>query len=417
MLDQSPALVRAKNRRLVEFLLPGPLTLIRYLLCVPVWPMIVVYAGALPFWPQERVTSHLAGSSDAALWVGPLDWLRVQAPRFNFLGGTVGTVFESRISLSVVMWLIAPHLLWTLVSTLRTLMLGAAHSYAAYFKGEGITAGRRRGRSWGFYFTLQDALTLSDWAADEDYVFYGWSARIQGALGLGLTRVVSTVLWAPLLSIVTVMSVTIYSGFYAGQRHGVCMEQELAFLYAHVSWWAIVCLGHHARHRNLFQPSRSRVQPLVLAGPEKDEATAEYPPKDIETLERDSPADVEEIGREYSTHVKAAAPRSSATETEYSARVEATAPCSSAYAEAMESEYPADNETTAPYSSSYVETTTMYSSGHVGQAAMYSSAEVGATAPNPFSGVEPTASYCSTHVELTTAYVPQTLNRLHPTPL
>lgn len=252
-----PAPVRAKNRRLVEFLIPGPLTLIRYLLFVPVWPMIVVYAEALPFWPLKSVISYLPISSGAPLWVWPLDWLRVQAPTFNFDGIVIGRIvdiFSSTSLASVVVWLIVPHLLWTMASvllwTLWMLVFGTANSCAAYFNR--VTASEGRKRSWGFYFTLQDNLTLRDRTAAEDYAFHRWLARLQSMLGLALTGEMSTVMWLPLVSIMVVMSATIASVFEFEDNGGVCMEQELLFLYAHVSWWAIVCVGHHARRRNVF---------------------------------------------------------------------------------------------------------------------------------------------------------------------
>lgn len=442
--------------RLIEFLLPGPLALIRYLLFIPVWPMIFVYTAAL--WPLKRITFHTPGPSASPLWVYPQDWLRVQAPRYNFLGGSIEKAFERRTSLSVVMWLIAPFLLWTLASTLRMVTVATANLCAAYFKGNDDSTAtvsfmcRRRGRSWGFYFTLQDTLTLSDWVADEDYLFHRWSARAQGVLGLGLTRVLSTLLWASLLSIVVVLSVTIFAGFYAGQEHGVCMEQELAFLYAHVSWWAIVCVGHHARHRNLFQPTRSRVEAFDQVRPGQAQAKAKYSLRDIETDTEYStehstrteatapspPAYVQEMEAEDSTGADATAPPPPAHVQEmggkYSTRAQATAPSSSAYVEEAEAEYPVHPEASAPYSSSfveevdmeysthpeapdpcssaYVETTAVYSTAHVGQTTIYSSADVGVSAPDSFSGVDPRASYRATHVEVRTAYVPQTLNHM-----
>lgn len=65
--------------RLIEFLIPGPLTLVRFLLLVPVWPMIVVYAEAVSFWPfsTSRRGEYSRPHSSDALWVSPPDWLEV----------------------------------------------------------------------------------------------------------------------------------------------------------------------------------------------------------------------------------------------------------------------------------------------------------------------------------------------------
>lgn len=65
--------------RLFEFLLPGPLTLVRYLLAVPVWPMLLVYSESASFWPFSMAHrgDHSLPWSEDALWANPRDWLRV----------------------------------------------------------------------------------------------------------------------------------------------------------------------------------------------------------------------------------------------------------------------------------------------------------------------------------------------------
>lgn len=220
--------------------------------------MIIVYVEALPFWPfQKSVMSYLPKIFSAVpLWVWPLDWLRVRAPSFS--PGSVikpTTLLENGRFQSTVICLIAPHLLWTLASivasTLSVLILAPLKSLAYYFNYF-ETAGPRTVRSWGFYFTLQDELTLRDRAAAGDYTFHCWSNMLLDGLGLGLTRFITTVFWTPVLSGMLVMTATMYMTFEAGNYPETCMAQELTFLYAHVSWWLIVCVGHHARRRNMF---------------------------------------------------------------------------------------------------------------------------------------------------------------------
>lgn len=65
--------------RLLEFLLPGPVTLVRFLLAVPVWPMLLVYSESASFWPFTMADKgdHSLPWSEEAMWSNPRDWLRV----------------------------------------------------------------------------------------------------------------------------------------------------------------------------------------------------------------------------------------------------------------------------------------------------------------------------------------------------
>lgn len=65
--------------RLFEFLLPGPVVLARFLLAVPVWPMLLVYSESASFWPftMAKRGDHSWPWSDESLWANPWDWFRV----------------------------------------------------------------------------------------------------------------------------------------------------------------------------------------------------------------------------------------------------------------------------------------------------------------------------------------------------
>lgn len=67
--------------RLFEFLLPGPVTLTRFLLAVPVWPMLLVYSEGASFWPFSMASrgDHSLPPSEESLWANPWDWFRVSA--------------------------------------------------------------------------------------------------------------------------------------------------------------------------------------------------------------------------------------------------------------------------------------------------------------------------------------------------
>lgn len=76
--------------RLFEFLLPGPVVLARFLVAVPVWPMLLVYSESASFWPFSMADrgDHSLPQSEDALWVNPWDWFRVRAVgRSGGLGG------------------------------------------------------------------------------------------------------------------------------------------------------------------------------------------------------------------------------------------------------------------------------------------------------------------------------------------
>lgn len=229
------------TRRLVEFLIPGPLTLLRYLLLIPVWPTLLVNMEALPFWPLKDFSFRSLGSSDVR-WIWPLDWMGVVPPVWSFEGSGVKLLQGNEAA-----WLIAPHLLWTVGATIVTAFISICSFCSVYFDGTWTPCSARARWSWGFFFTLQGP------TGSQDYVFHGWCARWQGLLGLGLTRAVCTVLWAPLLFIVIVAATLIYFAFFVeSSKSRSCLEQELVFVFAHAAWWAIVAVVHKARHRNVF---------------------------------------------------------------------------------------------------------------------------------------------------------------------
>lgn len=112
---------------LIEFLLPGPVTFVRYLLIVPVWPMLLVYSESASFWPftmAERGDHSLPASVDA-MWISPRDWFRVDVP-------SLGTS-DNESPLSFVYWVIVPHLLWTLVSCVWIGLVSASIVDNAHF--------------------------------------------------------------------------------------------------------------------------------------------------------------------------------------------------------------------------------------------------------------------------------------------
>lgn len=65
--------------RLFEFLLPGPVVLARFLLAVPVWPLLLVYSESASFWPFSLANKgdHSLPFSNESMWVNPWDWFRV----------------------------------------------------------------------------------------------------------------------------------------------------------------------------------------------------------------------------------------------------------------------------------------------------------------------------------------------------
>lgn len=242
-----------------EFLLPGPLTFIRCLLLVPVWPMLLVYVEQLPFWQVKTPVFNRVGSADA-LWIWPLDWLSIQAPSF---GHSFGNLIDFGSPTGLLVLLFVPHLLWTVVAALRTLTLLLFVSYNEYFNCSSDGHARRRDYSWGFYFTLRDlsteglrGMTQSDQEKlKRDYSFHRWSARVQGMLGLGFSRWIGTMIWAPLACIVLVIALLVYTSLHFGRF--ACVEQEWAFVYGHVAWWAVIAVGHHARRTNVFSRRRA----------------------------------------------------------------------------------------------------------------------------------------------------------------
>lgn len=224
------------NLRPLEYLIPGPIVLVRYLLLVPVWPMIVVYAEAVSFWPfsSAHKGDHSQAFSDDALWMAPNDWLAVGVPDFD--------VSDNSSGLDFLYWAIVPHLLWTVISATWIAILGCARLVCWYFgHTEDWSA-----HPWNVYFASQES------------PFHVWCAHLQRALGLGFTNFISKELLR--VSMGFVVLVTIIS--LAVQR-GTCAEQEWAYVFSHLAWWGIMLIGHLARRRNLFESVRRKPLPTI----------------------------------------------------------------------------------------------------------------------------------------------------------
>ncbi|CAM9368207.1 unnamed protein product [Ectocarpus sp. 12 AP-2014] len=222
--------------RLFEFLLPGPVTLTRFLLAVPVWPMLLVYSEGASFWPFSMASrgDHSLPPSEESLWANPWDWFRVAVPSLSRS--------DNDSPLSYVYWAIVPHLLWTLVSAVWVGLLGAANLVCWYFgHAEDWSA-----HSWGVYFSSQES------------PFSVWSSRLQSALGMGFTA------WAArefrrLLAFSAALAAVVVQGY----RRGACLEQEWAFVFAVAAWWIAVLIGHAARKKNIFKPLNEAAGPAV----------------------------------------------------------------------------------------------------------------------------------------------------------
>ena len=213
--------------RLWEFLLPGPVTFARYLMLVPVWPMILVYSESANFWPftsSDRGDFSLP-QSDAALWVSPVDWLRIAVPELS--------VSDNNSPLSFIYWAIIPHLLWVLITGIWAVISGLGRVFCWYVGHEEDWSAH----SWGVYFASQES------------PFHVFSRRLQGALGLGFTIWVCKDL-KRLLLFTAGLAVLCYQGY----QRGTCLEQEWAFLFANAAWWIALIVAHIARRKNIFQP-------------------------------------------------------------------------------------------------------------------------------------------------------------------
>lgn len=215
-----------------EFLLPGPLTFARYLMIVPVWPMLLVYAENANFWPFISTTrgDHSLPPSDSAMWVNPRDWFRVAVPELS--------ISDNDSPLKYVYWAILPHLIWALVTSIWTVVSGVMR-FVCWYVGYGEDWSRH---SSGVYFASQES------------PFHVWSRRLQGALGLGFT----TWVCKDLKRLFALTAGVLFLSFQ-GYRSGMCMEQEWAFLFSHMAWWIALLIGHFARRKNIFKPSDVRI--------------------------------------------------------------------------------------------------------------------------------------------------------------
>lgn len=217
--------------RLVEFLLPGPMTFARFLLMVPVWPMLLVYSENASFWPFSMAAEgdHSLPASGDAMWVNPKDWFRVAVPSLD--------VSDNGSPLSYIYWAIVPHLLWALIATVWTGLFGVGRLFYWYF-GHSVDWSMH---SWGAYFASQAS------------PFHVWSSKLQGALGLGFTAWVTKEFFR-----LFVFSVVLAALLIEGFKGGPCLEQEWAFLFAHVAWWGILLIGQAARKKNVFRTISNR---------------------------------------------------------------------------------------------------------------------------------------------------------------
>lgn len=213
--------------RFLEFVLPGPLVLTRLLLVVPVWPMIVVYAEGLSFWPFSMTQrgENSRPPLDNAMWVWPPDWLRVDIPEFG--------ASDNNSPLSFFYWAVLPHLVWTVLSATWLVMLGLTRLVCWYYGyAEDWSA-----HPWGVYFASQES------------PFHVWALHVQRILGLGFT-IFMTMEFRRLALGLVILSVLL---FRALGRTG-CVEHEWAFVFAHFAWWIIMLIGHAARRWNVFKP-------------------------------------------------------------------------------------------------------------------------------------------------------------------
>eukprot|EP00903_Cladosiphon_okamuranus_P009844 g9355.t1 len=211
--------------RLVEFLLPGPVVLTRFLLAVPVWPMLLVYSESASFWPFTMASKgdHSLPWSDESLWANPWDWFRVAVPTLD--------VSDNESPLSFLYWAIVPHLLWALVVTVWT-GISVLRRLVCWFW---VDTQDWSAHSWAVYFSSQES------------PFHLWSARLQSSLGMGFTMWV-----AKELKRLLVFTVTLAAMVIEGYRRGGCLEQEWAFVFAVGAWWIIMLIGHAARRKNIF---------------------------------------------------------------------------------------------------------------------------------------------------------------------
>lgn len=218
---------------LFEFLLPGPFTLVRFLLMVPTWPMVMVYAEAVSgIWPFSLLGTGFANGfslarSEDAIWVWPLDWLRIAVPR-------IGTgSWDNGYLLTFLSWVIVPHLLWTIAVAIWTVLFGIWNVVRGYFLGYGDPGSHHH---WGSQF------------ADPDSPVHSLLWRLQGALGMGFTMAVATDACC-LFVLICVSAILLY----VAAETGTCAEQEWVFVFAVEAWWVVMLVGHAARRHNIFK--------------------------------------------------------------------------------------------------------------------------------------------------------------------
>lgn len=254
-----------------EFLIPGPLILVRYLLSMPVWPIAIVYAGSHSFWPFGDPSWP---RSEDALWINPSDWLRIEAPTDWFLtnANSMGRPADSAFNITsstdssnyngtlyggdeyfytrlLIGGGILPHLLGTFVVALSGSVIALVRLVQWYFvcmtpsnirdnnyRGNvGINESRLR---WDASFTSQES------------VFHCWAAWVQAVLGFGYTYTVCKLYWLAILCASIVWMLLVFA--VSQNERPVCLEQEWAFVYAHWAWWVIMIAGHLSRRYNIF---------------------------------------------------------------------------------------------------------------------------------------------------------------------
>lgn len=226
-----------KAGQLWEFLIPGPTVLVRYLLLVPVWPLIVVYAEAVSVWPFDSAHrgDHSRPFSSDARWIAPSDWLEAEVPAFDRADNASGLGF--------LYWAIVPHLLWAVISATWVTVLGITRLVCLYL---GYYGENWSGHPWAVYFASQES------------PFHVWSRHMQRALGLGFTVFMTTEL--RLLSLGFIVLIVV---LWQAVQSGTCAYQEWAFAFSHLAWWGIMLIGHAARRRNVFRRMIKKPLPRI----------------------------------------------------------------------------------------------------------------------------------------------------------
>lgn len=220
-------------------LVPGPLVFIRYLLLVPVWPMMLKYSGVVS---RSTLEDDFPGWSGYNTWLSPLDWFDVEGipslTRYSIPETfVVAEVLGESTTLQASWWIFVATFLWTFLEVLVALFF-ILKTCCAWYLNMNPRGDSQAPPSWG------DNLT------DSQSTFHRCSARVQGILGMGLTRMLSRFYWGPPVWILFVLLLIFASRSISGDL--VCTEKEWIFIYSHIAWLLIVHVGYYSRWYNIF---------------------------------------------------------------------------------------------------------------------------------------------------------------------